>query len=234
VRGYFFAIVLAFCVTPSLFAQCPAPEPAGGESDARMLQGRLIFHDGIRTWFELKLDQPQCGQTSIQLVRSDGEKPLEVLRGCRIKSQGVLRFRSTGYILLDVYQNVEQIESVGKCLRHAPFPDFSGVKPDQSVHEYRVEMRVNGNRPIIVTVSEAGHALGPWQAYASYFLTGVFILSGTCGEGFVVDKVFGTPQANPTHSEEEPRPNDMATFDLERAAESGKRDLHLGFTCVRP
>jgi len=199
-----------------------------------MLEGRLLFHDGIRPWFELKLAQPQCGQSSIQLVRSDGEKPLEVLRGCRIKSQGVLSFRATGYIMLDVYQNVEQIESVGKCVRQAPFPDFSGVKPDKSVHEYRVEMHVNGSRPIIVTVSEAGHSLRPWQAYASYFLTGVFILSGTCGEGFVVDKVFGTPQANPAHVGEARSSTDEAMFDLDRAAGSGKRDLHLGFTCVRP
>ena len=232
--GFLLVIALAICATPPLFAQCPSADPAGSESEVRTLEGRLIFHDGIRPWFELKLDQPQCGQTSIQLVRGDGEKLLEVLRGCRIKSQGVLRFRATGYILLDVYQNVEQIESVGKCVRQAPFPDFSGVKPDQLVREYRVEMHVNGSRPIIVTVSEAGHSLRPWQAYASYFLTGVFILSGTCGEGFVVDKVFGAPQANPAHVGEARSSTDEAMFDLDRAAGSGKRDLHLGFTCVRP
>jgi hypothetical protein len=232
VGGSLLVIVLAAFVTEPLFAQCPPPEPAGGESETRTLQGRLIFHDGIRTWFELKLDQSQCGQTSIQLVRG-GEKPLEVLRGCRIKSQGVLRFRATGYILLDVYQNVEQIESVGKCVRQAPFPDFSGVKPDQSVREYRVEMHVNGSRPIILTVSEAGHSLRPWQVYASYFLTGVFILEGMCGEGLAVDKVFGTPQANPARSGEARSSTATAIFDLDRAAAAGKRDLHLGFTCVR-
>jgi hypothetical protein len=228
VRGYFLAIVLSLCVTPRLFAQCPS---LGNESGVRTLEGRLLFHDGIRPWFELKLDQPQCGQTSIELVRGDHSEPLEVLRGCRIKSQGVLLFAATG---LDVRQIVEQIESVGKCVRHAPFPDFSGVKPDQSVREYRVEMHVNGSRPIVFTVSEAGHSLRPWQAYANYLLTGGFILYGMCGEGFVIDKVLGTPQANPAHSEEEPSSNDMAMFDLDRAAEFGTSDLHLGFTCVRP
>jgi hypothetical protein len=198
-----------------------------------MLEGRLIFHDGIRPWFELKLDQPQCGQASIQLEGDHlNQKPLEILRGCRIKSQGVLRFKFTGYLSLDVYQIVEQIESVGKCVRQVPFPDFSGVKPDKSVREYRVEMHVNGDHPIVFTVSEAGHSLRPWQVYASYFLTGGFILYGMCGEGFVVDKVFGTPQANPGLFGAVP--NDTAPFDLDSAAASGKKDLHLGFTCVRP
>jgi hypothetical protein len=229
-RGYIFAIVLAVCVTPRLFAQCPLPEPH--ETGVQMLEGRLIFHDGIRPWFELKLDQPHCGQASIQLVPGHDSKPLEILRGCRIKSQGVLRFRFTGYSSLDVYQNVEQIESVGNCERQVPFADSSGSKPDNSVREYRGEMHVNGNRPIVFTVSEAGHSLRPWQVYASYFLTGGFLLYGRCGEGFVVDKVFGAPQANPAHFDE--GPNDRAMFDLDRAAVSGKEDLHLGFTCVRP
>jgi hypothetical protein len=200
-----------------------------------MLEGRLIFHDGIRPWFELKLFQQECGQASIQLVRSDFDtKPLEILRGCRIKSQGVLRFRFTGYLSLDVYQDVEQIEPVGKCERQAPFPDFSGVKPDKSVREYKVEMHVNGSRPIIFTVSEAGHSLRPWQVYASYFLTGGFTLYGMCGEGFVVDKAFGTPQANPAHSEEPRSSTDWAMFDADSAAAFGKKVLDLGYTCVRP
>jgi hypothetical protein len=203
-----------------------------------MLEGRLIFHDGIRQWFELKLDQPQCGRASIQLVRGNLDpKPLEVLRGCRIKSQGVLGFSATGYYSRDIYQYVEQIESVGKCVPQAPLPDFSGVKPDKSVREYRVEMHINyrpGDHPIVFTVSEAGHPLRPWQVYASYFLTGGFILYGTCGEGFVVDKVFGMPQAIPSHFDEAQSSNDRATFDPESAAASGKKDLDLGFTCVRP
>jgi hypothetical protein len=238
VGGSFLAIALAICVTPLLFAQCPSSDPPASETVAQTLEGRLIFHDGIRQWFELKLDQPQCGQASIQLVRDDlDQKPLEVLRGCRIKSQGVLGFSATGYYSLDVYQYVEQIESVGKCVRQAPFPDFSSVKPDKSVREYRVEMHLiyrSGDHPIVFTVSEAGHSLRPWQVYASYWLTGGYVLYGRCGEGFVVDKVFGTPQASPAHFDEARSSDDMAMFDPESAAASGKKELDLGFTCVRP
>ncbi len=201
-----------------------------------MLVGRLIFHDGIRKWFELKLDEPQCGQTSVQLIRVERDwTPLEVLRGCRVRSKGALDFSPTGYYSLDTYQSVDQIEPVGTCARQSLFPDYSKAKPNKSIRGYRVDMYVNyrpGDHPIIFRASSAGRTLRPWQAYASYFLTGGFVLYGHCGEGFVVDKVFGTPEANPSHFE--PRTSgDMAAFDPESAAAAGKKDLHLGYTCVR-
>jgi hypothetical protein len=58
-------------------------------SEVRTLEGLLIYHDAIRKWFELKLDQPQCGQVSIEMSALNGdEKPIEVLRGCRVRSTG--------------------------------------------------------------------------------------------------------------------------------------------------
>ena len=226
VSGYLFAIVLALSATPSLFAQCPS---VGTETTVRTLQGRLIFHSEIQDWFELKLDQPQCGEPSIELFEQDS-KPLEILRGCRIRSQDVLIFSARG----NIRQIVEQIEPVGGCMRKAPFPDFSNVKPDNAIREYRVEMHVHGNDPIHFRVLQAGKALRPWQAYASYLLTGGFLLYGLCADDFVVDEVFGAPQANPSHSPGARVPGDMAAFDLDRAAGLGKKDLDVGFTCVRP
>jgi hypothetical protein len=117
-----------------------------------------------------------------------------------------------------------------------PFPDYSKTKPDKSIRKYQVDMHINyasGDDPIIFRVSTAGKGLSPWQAYASYWLTGGFVLYGRCGEGFVVDKVFGTPQANPSHFDEPRNPDDMAAFDPGSAAASGRTDLHLGYTCVR-
>ena len=119
-------------------------------------------------------------------------------------------------------------------MRKPPFPDFSTVKPDSAIREYRVEKHLNGNQPIHFRVSQSGKALRPWQAYASYLLTGGFLLYGLCADGFVVDKVFGTPEANPAHFEETRSPTDMAMFDLDRAAGLGRKDPDLGFTCVRP
>jgi len=228
------ALIFVNC-TIALAQECPQTNPKGPAvaSEVRLLVGRLIFHDSIRKWFELKLDQPQCGQSSVELVPGDRDwTPLEVLRGCRVRSKGALAFSPTGYFSLDTYQPVDQIDPVGDCARQSPFPDYSKAKPNKSIHRYRVDMYVNyrpGDHPIIFRVSSEGRNLRPWQAYASYSLTGGFVLYGHCGEGFVVDKVYGTREATLSHFDGEPQ----AAFDPENAATAGKKDLHLGYTCVR-
>jgi hypothetical protein len=235
-------LILAVVSCATLFAfgqQCPRTSATGPgtASQVRTLEGRLVFHDGIRKWFELKLDQPQCGQSSIQLIRINADwTSVAVLRGCRVRSSGAIDFSPTGYYSLDTYQAVEKIEPVGECAKQLPFPDYSKAMPDKSVREYRVEMHVDyepGDHPITFRVSHAGKELKPWQAYASYMLTGGFVLYGYCGKGFVVDEVFGTPQASPSHFTEHESPDDAAAFDPESAAASGKKDLNLGYTCVR-
>jgi hypothetical protein len=201
----------------------------------RTLEGELVFHDGIRQWFELRLDQPQCGQSSVELVPGNSPK-LQALRGCRVRSTGSIGFSPTGYYSLAISQTLGEIEPIGMCDLKAPFPDYSSAKPEKAIRAYRVEMHVDyepGDHPIIFRVSGSDKELQPWQAYASYLLTGGSVLYGYCGDGFVVDKVFRTPQAAPQHFEEPRTPDDAAMFDPEGAAQSGVKDLHLGFTCVR-
>ena len=207
-------------------------------SEVRTLEGQLVFHNGIREWFELRLDESQCGQASIQLVWTKRAwTPMEVLRGCRVRSRGTLDFSPTGYYSLDVYQDVQVIESVGKCERQSPLPDYSKAKPDRAIRAYRVDMDLNyepGDHPVVFRVTNGqGKELRPWQAYASYNLTGGLVLYGLCGDGFMVDKVFGTPEARPGHFDEPRSSTDMAMFDPEGAAAAGKKDLQLGYTCVR-
>jgi hypothetical protein len=236
-RIYPTVLTLALVISTALTAvgqQCPKTSPTGPTtaSEQRVLEGLLVFHNGIREWFELKMDEPQCGQTSVQLDPGEHDwTPLQTLRGCRVKSRGAIDFSPTGYYSLDTYQRVDKIEPVGTCTRKPPFPDYSRAKPDKAVNAYRVEMNIDyepGDHPIVFHVSTSGKELRPWQAYASYSLTGGFVLYGHCGEGFVVDKVFGTPEANPSHFDE-----DMAGFLPENAAASGKTHLRLGYTCVR-
>ena len=232
------AIALIACVAlPAIGQACPKSNQNGPTipSDVRTLEGNLVFHDGIRTWFELKLDKPQCDQTSIELV--PGNLPsLQILRGCRVQSKGPIDFSRTGYYSLDTYQSVDEIQAVGTCARKPPFPDYSAAKPDKAVQAYRVDMHLNytrEDRPIEFRVSNSGKELRPWQAYASYILTGGFVLYGQCGEGFIVDGVFGPSQARPGHSDKPHAAGDQASFDPESAAASGHTDLHLGYTCVR-
>lgn len=218
---------------------CPKPSETGPTvpSEVRTLEGQLVFHDDIRQWFELKLDEPQCGEASMQLVQGERARtPIEVLRGCRVRSRGAIDLSGTGYFSLRMYQEVQVIEPVGECSRQPLFPDYSKAKPDKAIRTYRVDMDVNygpGDHPIVFRVTSADKELRPWQAYASYWLTGGFVLYGHCGDGFVVDTVFGTPEANPGHFDAPRTPADMATFDPESAAAAGKKDLRFGYTCVR-
>jgi hypothetical protein len=189
---------------PARGQKCPKENPNGPSqrSETRTLEGQLIYHDGIRKWFELKLEEPECGQESVELVQADGAfapgypASLEILRGCRVRTKGVLDLPGTGYYSLDLYQAVEKIEPVGECTKQPPFPDFSKAKPNKSIRSYRVEMAIDyeqGDHPIFFRVTSGSKDLKPWQAYASYLLTGGFVLYGYCADGFVVNRAFGTP-----------------------------------------
>ena len=90
-----------------------------------------------------------------------------------------------------------------------------------------------GDHPVVLSVTSAGKELHPWQAYASYWLTGGFVLYGECAKGFVVDQVFGNPQANPSHFDDPRTAGDKAMFDPEGAAAAGQKRLDLAYTCIR-
>jgi hypothetical protein len=234
------AIALVACMASQALGQeCPSTSTTGSTtaSQMRILEGRLVFHDGIRQWSELQLDAPECGQSSVQLIQLEKKAPpLEILRGCRVRSSGAIDFSSTGYYSLDTFQDVKDIEPVGACSRQPPFPDYSGAMPDKEIESYQVQMHIDyrpGDHPVVFDVRSAGRELQPWQAYASYLLTGGFVLYGRCGDGFVIDRVSGTPEANPGHFADPRTSDDMASFDPETAAQSGRVDLHLGYTCIR-
>jgi hypothetical protein len=125
-------------------------------------------------------------------------------------------------------QEVKDIKPVGP---KSPLPDYSKAKPDKRIRRYRVLMHVNtrpGNYPIIFHVSSGGKRLRPWQAYAGYdVVSGGSILNGMCGDGFVVSRAFGQPEASPESD------GNTAVFALESATGAGKWDLDLGYTCAR-
>ena len=82
-RVYVLACALMIAVTVPVSGQeCPQSSAAGPDfgSVVRTLEGRLVFHDGIRKWFELKLYQPQCSQASIELVPGNSPR-LQCIKG---------------------------------------------------------------------------------------------------------------------------------------------------------
>ena len=236
----FYVVILWCCLAEwSLAQSCPQTSPSGQDLPAKSqeLSGKLVFHDGIRQWFELKLDRAQCGQQSIQLVRGQGSwVPLQVLRGCHVVSRGVMDQAETGYYSLDMYQDVESIRPVNSCAPQVPFPDYSKVKPAKEIGVYRVDMQLDyepGDHPVHFRITSGRRDLRPWQAYANYDLTGGFVLYGQCGKGFVVDEVFGSQRAHPSHFDIPRTRSDMAAFDPEGAASAGEKHLQLSYTCTR-
>lgn len=216
--------------------QCPRSS-ADTTSIVRPLTGKLLYHNGIRQWFELKLDRPTCGRSSVQITGTEKTySALQKLRGCHIETSGALALPPTGYYTLDLYQYATALKPIAVCPNKPLFPVYTSDRPDRHVRAYTVGMHVDysaGDHPVMFDVQAGTKKLMPWQAYASYLLTGGLVLYGRCGQGFVVDRVFGTPAARPAHFDEPRSPGDMAAFDPETAAQSGKSDLHLGYTCIR-
>jgi hypothetical protein len=245
VRTRLLILVLAIASRSAHSQACPKQDPAGPliPSALQALRGQLIYHDDLRQWYELRLDQPDCGQTSIQLVGHNPEKSvkgtwtsLERFRGCHIESKGPLDIAGTGYYSLDLFQTVDHLRPDAPCRPKPLFPDYSHLKPAPQVRSYRVDMTLNygpGDHPIRFRAMEGGHELRPWQAYASYDLTGLFVLYGNCGKGFTVDKVYGPPQSHPGHFTESRDPSDRAAFDPEGTAAAGLHNFTLSYTCVR-
>ena len=101
------------------------------------------------------------------------------------------------------------------CIRQPPLADFSKAMLDQSIRSYRVAMVIDytqADRPISFRVTSKGKELQPWQAYASYLLTGGYVLYCDCAKGFMVDRVFGDSEATPQHFNGRGDPDDSAMF----------------------
>ena len=101
-----------------------------------------------------------------------------------------------GFLTERADQTVDKIEAAPNCIRQAAFPDYSKAKPDPSIHSYRVAIRIEyqGDH-IAITARSGDRILTPWQAYASYQLTGDFGLYAYCAGDFYVAHFTVTPEA---------------------------------------
>src|ERR1035437_1511589 len=184
--------VVALCliaIHPSAAQSCPQENPHGPSivSAPQTLSGELVYHNGLRQWLGLQLVTPVCGQKEIQLIPAEldqaHQQALDVLRGCRVTTYGSLDLSSTGYYSTDFFQNIDKIEPSPGCVRQPAFPDYSKAKPSPSIHNYRVAIRIDYLGDHITITARAGdRVLTPWQADASYQLTGDFGLYAYCAD----------------------------------------------------
>jgi hypothetical protein len=221
----------------SLVAGMSEPESSGPsiESAAHTLSGQLVYHDQYRQWFGLKLDAPVCGVREVQLVDLDraGEAPeaqhLEVFRGCRVQTTGVLDVPGTTYFSAEVFQVVDKVETVASCIRRSRFPNDQAMHPARDVQRYRVLMRLNyrTNSPVHVSAHDGDRALRPPQVYAPYTINGGFSIAANCGEGFNMSGVRGTPAGKPSDMD------GTAWIDPESAASKHIWNIYLSYVCRR-
>jgi hypothetical protein len=218
--------------------ECPR-EGATGPSVAsvpRSLTGLVVYHDELRQWLELKLDTPVCGVHSVQLLRSMGAfevdegnaRKLEMWRGCHITTRGPLGVPGTGYYSADQYQDVTAIRPSADCVKKTPLPDYSHAKPATDVRSYQVTMHLDyaaRGGHIDVQVRSGRRALQPWQAYASYWLTGGYVFYGNCADNFNLSSLNATSQAHPSQTD------NQAEMDPESAAAAGVKQLNMSFSC---
>lgn len=240
-RAKFIALLMLVSGCLTLGAQeCPKENTNGPSFDSasRSLTGQVVYHDEIRQWFELVLDSPVCGQNSIQLLQGGGAfevdegnaRAIEVFRGCHVSVEGPMGIPGTGYYSADIYQNVDKIEPDRGCSKKDPLPDYSLAKPDRGVRSYHVSMKLDYSARgghVFVTAVSGKRKLSPWQAYASYWLTGGYVFYGHCAEGYKMGRLSGTSEAKPWMMDDE------AILDPESAAEKHIRWVTTDFTCRR-
>jgi hypothetical protein len=238
---FFIALILAFLSAVRISAQeCPKENPNGPliESGLRVIKGVVIFHNGIRRWVELKSVTEVCGTHSVQLFTGRGGAfevdegaylDLERYRGCRLEVQGHLGLPGTGYYSAPIYMNVEKKTVEGPCSLKPKVPTYWNAKPQRGIRRYRVAMSIHyrGDGGVTARVTSAGRELRPWQAYASYMLTGGYVFYGYCAKGYRMTRMQGPPVAKPDQIDE------AAALDPETAAEHGVWNLYLHYTCSR-
>jgi hypothetical protein len=210
------AVVVAVLSCASISASCQSC-PSGNENfgfahDVSTLHGTLIYHDELRQWLGVKLDQPACGESEIQLVimDHDAQRHAKTLRGCGVTVTGKLYLSPTGYYSANLAIEDNRPQPDRAC---QPFPlesdtSLAHVPPYVSSYHVSVTVDYRGKGHVDVAVwrgKNKQQLLRPWQAYADYDMVGdATFLWLSCARGFRLLNVSQTPPTTNGIFEDEP------------------------------
>jgi hypothetical protein len=164
------------------------------------LHGKLIYHEDLWQWHELKLDNKTCDSESVEVFSGKiDEKQAHRYRNCSVTITGRLFFPNAGSAL-SLAIDADKIQPDRDCKPH-PVDDLSKVPIPKTVRDYIVTIQVdyiNSHTDVKIRQSAQGTTLlTPWQAYASYYLTGGrTVIWFDCAEGFDVIKASQIPKHN--------------------------------------
>lgn len=203
------AVALSFLLlsASAVLAQACPTEDSRGPHDATvpsMLHGTLIYHDELRIWLGLKLDQPACGETEIQLIfdTSEAYRKADSLRNCGVTATGKLFLAYTAYYSARMAIGDPRLVPDDSCHPLPIEPDLSKAPVSPNLQTYYVSITIDtrGKGHTAARVSadpDAQTSLTPWQAYAHYWLNGAADLAWFgCREGFSPGDVVHRPQSS--------------------------------------
>ena len=214
----------------------------------------MRYHDDLRKWLSLDLEQSACGVKQIQLVFSNHElaKRAKSLDGCKATAAGTLYLGETGYYSSTLAISAKSLEADKSCQPSPMEPDPALTPIPLELRGYYASITVDyrGNGHLTVDVWKDATSvvrLKPWQAYVSYSLNGgADVLYFGCREGFLWRNVAQIPKS--PHSEIQGAPeqgvadlNDsvspnVITFECEKAkhTQSGAISWPIRKTQERP
>ena len=225
---------LAIAVSAAAAQTCPREKPNNlPDAEIRTLHGRVIIHNGLRYWIELKPDRPICGHASVWLIDAsskvdDSEKiAFEAMRDCTVTVSGRLGLSPTGYST-PMYMSVDRKQPDQNCVLQSTVPITYGEAFTQ-VNRYRVHMIIdyNGEGSVTATATAGSRLLQPWYAYAPYFILGDPVIRIRCAAGHNVSHISVTRGSQPFVAD------NYININLESAAQKGIWKTHVDYTCSR-
>ncbi len=232
VRWTFWLMFQLSCL--AVHAQVCPSEGLTTAKTSSTLHGKLISHEDLRQWLELKLDQQACGWGSVQVNSGLIDlKEMHRFRDCGITITGNLFKPMTGYYSLGLAVDVDKIRPDDDCKPHPVQPDLSKYPIPATVKSYMVTIRVDyrDGGHIDVKVSPTVRStvtFTPWQAYARYSLTGSpDVIWFDCAHAFEVAGASQSPKMGHRIFLDGSGSN-SATFDLKSGLNT------LIFQCRRP
>jgi hypothetical protein len=185
---------------------CPKDKGSGKAEALRAssLHGRLVFHDELRRWLGIKLEQPVCGQAEIELVFSTTDlwRKAKALNGCTITATGKLYYGLTGYYSTEMAIMDPTLRPDPSCKPHAVETDPATVKVPASIKAFHASVTVDyrGKGHVHVEAWEGDDRrkalLEPSQAYVSYSLAGATdAIRFSCRDGFGIKDFTQKPKS---------------------------------------
>lgn len=205
-RLFVVLLLLLVALDAAAGQSCPAENGpnAGDAPEPSTLHGKLVFHNDLRGWLGLKLDNPACGDSEIQLAFNEAnERRAMSLRGCKVTAAGKIFETATGYWSARLAITDAHLLADQSCKPHPLLPDYSKATP-RELKSYYAEITVDyKHQPVQVAVwadRTKQKKVAPSHAYIHASFSGApDVLWIRCAEGFVASSATQNPPGELTN-----------------------------------